>query len=199
MTKNIFTIAFFLTAAALLTIPACAQTKQRSMNANLFSLVESAKQGRSRLNLATARQIREDFDESDKLPIGGSTSIVGTWNCVIPQSNGGSAPFEALQTFSSDGTFVETSSLLGIGGEGPAHGVYGRVKQGYVLTFELFVFDPESGASVGRVRVRASIKMTSASEFEALTAVDFIDVDGSVIPDIDGGPFHGTRLQARGV
>src|ERR1044071_93342 len=38
--------------------------------------------------------------------------IVGTWIVHIPASNGGGAPFDALHTFNTDGTFVETSSLL---------------------------------------------------------------------------------------
>ena len=48
--------------------------------------------------------------------------IVGTWLCDVP--NGQPVPFQALQTFHEDGTFIETSSLLGRGRKVPlmAHG-----------------------------------------------------------------------------
>src|SRR5687768_11370753 len=62
--------------------------------------------------------------------------IVGTWICDVP--NGQPVPFQALQTFHADGTFTETSSLLGRGEEGPAHGVWSRDDGLYRLTFQLF-------------------------------------------------------------
>ncbi len=176
-----------------------AQSAKQSRNSKLFELVKAAKEGRAKLDPTIARQVRDDFSDEGKDALEPLRDIVGTWNCHIPTSTGGSPPFDALQTFGSDGTFVETSSLLGMGGEGPAHGVYERQRRSYVLAFELFVFDPESGESVGRVRVRASITTPSANSFTALTAVDFIDLDGTVIEDIDGGPFTATRLQARGL
>ena len=53
----------------------------------------------------------------------GRRRIVGTWVCNVP--NGDPVPFTALQTFHSDGTFTETSSLLGKEEEGsilvPSH------------------------------------------------------------------------------
>ena len=41
----------------------------------------------------------------------GRRKLVGTWICDVP--NGDPVPFMALQTFHADGTFTETSSLLG--------------------------------------------------------------------------------------
>ena len=202
MIKKLLTLLTIVTAGAVLAINTNAQnrTGAGNMNSRLFSLVQAAREGRAKLNPEIAQQVREDFAETDtKDTASFSPSIVGTWNCVIATSDTGLPPFKALQTFSSDGTFVETSDLLGMGGEGPAHGVYERGRRGYILTFELFVFDPMTGESVGRVRVRGSIRMMSSNDFHAVTAVDFIELDGTVIEDIDGGPFDGSRLQVRSV
>ncbi|MEQ1605806.1 MAG: hypothetical protein ABL999_13155 [Pyrinomonadaceae bacterium] len=198
MRNKIFTIATIIIAATVLSLTASAQEKS-SAKARLFNLVSAAKQGKAKLNPQLAKRVRDAFsEERTAAPETNFPSIVGSWNCHVPTSDGGNAPFDALQTFAADGTFVETSSLLGMGGEGPAHGAYERIRRGYALTFELFVFDPETGESVGRVRVRAAIKMSSSNSFDAETAVDFIEPDGTVIPDIDGGPFSATRLQVYG-
>ncbi|MEQ1924010.1 MAG: hypothetical protein ABL952_16005 [Pyrinomonadaceae bacterium] len=200
MKNKIFTLIAITVATLAFSISATAQNKKASMNARLFDLVQSVKQGKIRINTEMARQVREDFSEAETgSDHGNAPSIIGSWNCLIASSDTGLPAFEALQTFGAEGTFIETSSLLGMGGEGPAHGVYQRFKRGYVLTFELFVFDPATGESVGRVRVRASIRMTSPNDFTAATAVDFIEPDGTIILDIDGGPFRGTRLNLRGV
>ena len=200
MTRKIFSILAIAAAVVAVSMTVSAQGKNRvGRNARLFDLISAAKEGRARLNPETAAQVRADFTEPQNAVTDLGPSIVGTWNCDIAESDTGLPPFQALQTFNSDGTFVETSSLLGGGGEGPAHGVYERVRRGYILTFELFVFDPSTGESVGRVRVRASIRMRSSNDFTALTAVDFIEPDGTVIPDIDGGPFAGSRLHVRGI
>src|SRR5919206_1410241 len=91
--------------------------------------------------------------------------IVGTWVCDVP--NGDPVPFQALQTFHDDGTFVETSSLLGRGEEGPAHGVWKRDGRIYRLTFQLFAFDPATGDNVGMIRVRVSLRLDSADQLTA--------------------------------
>ena len=115
------------------------------MNTRLFNLVQEAKQGRARLNPEVARKMREDFENENAPAIDFIPSIVGTWNCTIAESNTGLPPFEALQTFGLDGTFTETSNLLGMGGEGPAHGAFERTRRGYSLTFELFGVRPRVG------------------------------------------------------
>jgi len=199
MTKKIFSVVIILAAAIALTLTVSAQNKKENMNARLFNLVQMAKQGKAKLDPARALRIREDFSKAEGQFATLAPPIFGTWNCKIDESDTGLPPFEALQTFGQDGTFVETSNLLGMGGEGPAHGVYDRSRNGYILTFELFVFDPATGESVGRVRVRASIRMFGQNAFDADTAVDFIEPDGNTITDIDGGPFHGTRMLVKGL
>ena len=116
----------------------------------------------------------------------GRRKIVGTWVCDVP--NGEPVPFMALQTFHDDGTFTETSSLLGRGEEGPAHGVWSRDGSIYRLTFQLFAFDPATGESTGMFRVRVSLQLDSPDHLTATFAfADFIDPDGT-ITELGGGP-----------
>ena len=110
--------------------------------------------------------------------------IVGTWVCDVA----GEPPFHALQTFHADGTFTETSSLLGQKQEGPAHGVWNRDDGQYRLTFQLFAFDPATGESTGMFRVRVSLRLDGPDRLKAtFAAVDSIDFDGT-ITELFGGP-----------
>jgi len=112
--------------------------------------------------------------------------LVGTWVCDIPE--GQPVPFKALQTFHADGTFTETSGLLGRKEEGPAHGVWIRDGDEYRLTFQLFAFDPATGDNVGMFRVRVSLQLDSADHLTATFAfADFINPDGT-ITELGGGP-----------
>lgn len=197
MLKKFIAIAAMLILGSALAEDIDAQAKAGKTNARYFQMIQMAKEGKSVVDSETAQRVRDFYDGSTR-PMGNPhEAIVGTWNCVIPESNGGAPPFEALQTFSSDGTFVETSSLFGGGGEGPAHGVWLGSHGSYLLTFELFVFDPSTGVSVGRVRVRNVIQMQSKDSFRSDTLVDFIDLDGTVIAGIDGGPFTATRMKVQ--
>jgi hypothetical protein len=62
------------------------------------------------------------------------------------------------------------------------------------VTFEVFIFD-ENGESVGRVRVRVAITLIGNDNLTANSAVDFIEPDGTVIPNIGSSPFTGTRMK----
>ena len=116
----------------------------------------------------------------------GRRKIVGTWVCDVP--NGQPVPFMALQTFHADGTFTETSSLLGRGEEGPAHGAWNRDDKLYRLTFQLFAFDPSTGESTGMFRIRVSLRLDGADHLTATFAfAEFIDPDGNVT-ELGGGP-----------
>ena len=121
--------------------------------------------------------------------------IVGTWVCDVP--NGQPVPFMALHTFHDDGTFTETSSLLGRGEEGPAHGVWKRDGNVYRLTFQLFIFDPSTGENVGMIRVRVSLRLESADQLNATSSfAELIAPDGSVI-ELGGeaNPYTCTRVK----
>ena len=168
----------------------------------LAELVAMAREGRPASNPETVKMVKEAYSatRADEGIITAGNELVGTWNCNIGESDAGNPPFEALQTFNFDGTFVETSSLLGMNGEGPAHGVWERDAGRYILTFELFVFDPGTGESVGRVRVRNLIRVAgNRMSFISYNVVDFIEPGGNVIEGIDSGTYTAQRLLARGI
>lgn len=197
--------ALFIT----LSITTQAQTKLAPSvkHTSLMELVQRAREGRAATNPRIVAQINEAYAAANsmgesRIEVGQvARELTGSWNVQIPESDGGAAPFEALHTFGGDGTFVETSSLLGTRTEGPAHGVWSRTLGGFILTFELFAFDPDTGEAVGRVRVRNFIQYSDrgGNAFQALSTVDFIEPDGNVISDIDGGPFTATRIALAGL
>jgi hypothetical protein len=121
-----------------------------------------------------------------------TAKIVGTWLITVPDAPG--APgFKALQTFHENGTFTETSDLLGQGVEGPAHGAWSGKKNDYRLSFQLFTFDEQGNPSV-RVQVRCTIRIVNENNLQATTTVDIIEPDGNIIPAVATGPFSGVRL-----
>lgn len=135
-------------------------------------------------------------ESQDASAAGKAKGLTGTWRVAIPTSDGGLPPFNAYQTFSDDGTFTEVSDLLTTQTESPAHGVWSGRKSAYQLTFELFVFDPETKQPAGRVRVRNNITLsTDGDSFTSDSVVDFITPDGMVIEGVDSGPFSGTRVK----
>jgi hypothetical protein len=162
-------------------------------------MAEAARRGNTNADKTTVARIDEAYAEKESsIILAGQNALVGTWYITVP----GPTPeenFYAYQTFGADGTFVETSSLLATLTEGPAHGVWEKARRGFVLTFELFAFDPESRSPVGRVRVRNYLQVADADHFTSDSAVDFIELDGTVIPNIATGPFSGERVQLRGI
>ena len=204
MLKKIVIAFSVLTVLAGLSVSALAQVRksQRNANAAFFELVKMAREGKSAANAEIVEKVKNAYSEDKEEGIFGidvENRIVGTWNVHILMSDGGAPPFDALQTFNADRTFVETSSLLGGGTEGPAHGIWEFTNRGYILTFELFVFNPETGEPVGRVRVRNLIRTEGRDKFTSSYAVDFIEPDGTVLEDIDSGIFTATRMRLRGL
>jgi hypothetical protein len=120
---------------------------------------------------------------------GSKKRIVGSW--VITVSPVGAPVFSSLQTYSDDGTMTETSTDRAIG---PAHGAWEGKKNDYAVTFELFAFNP-SGEAVGRLRVRANIHLNNDDSLTGDGVVDFIQPDGTVIPNVAITPFTGTRIK----
>jgi len=182
-------------------IGANAQKGKLSKGVDWKKVAEDARNGRTNPDKNILARIDQAYAEKndESLTIGsGSSNLTGTWYVTVP----GPTPeenFYAYQTFGGEGTFVETSSLLVTLTEGPAHGVWEKRRRGYVLTFELFAFDPENQVQVGRVRVRSYIELDGRNNFEADSAIDFIELDGTVIPNIATGPFYGERVQLRGI
>lgn len=128
---------------------------------------------------------------TDAQAITETAKIVGTWLITVPDSPGVPG-FKALHTFHENGTFTETSDLLGQGVEGPSHGAWNGKKNDYRLTFHLFTFD-ENGLPSVRIRVRCTIKVVGDT-LTATTTVDIIEPDGNIILAVGGGPFSGVRL-----
>lgn len=193
-TRKIFLALIAVTILTAQTAIAGAQRGQH-IRSNKGGWGSSLRAAQSDLNLQTRDSARETAVEAQAVEPRAADSkkrLVGTWVMTVPASPGAPA-FSALQTYNEDGTMTETSSLLGLLNEGPAHGVWDGKKSDYSVTFELFAFDP-SGEAVGRIRVRAAIHLVNDDNLTADTAVDFIELDGTVIPNIGGGPFSGKRV-----
>lgn len=194
--KLAITLTVFITLFGI-SCSAMAQSKQvkPATKVSIMDLVNMAREGRSKADPEIVRMVQDAYSEpaaSREESASISNDLTGTWYIVVP----GAAPFSAYQTFGSDGTFVETSSLLGMNGEGPAHGTWERSLRGSLLTFELFAFDPATGESVGRIRVRNFVRINNG-RLNAIGVVDFIDPDGTVTEGIDTGTFTGDRVRAR--
>lgn len=191
LTLTAFALLLGLSAASL------AQSKKSSRNSTgrFTEMVKAAREGKAKADAEIVKEVESAYsDEKAENPLAFG-SIVGTWNVTV-QGDGG---FDALQTFNVDGTFTETSSLLSTLTEGPSHGVWEYRRRGLVLTFEVFEFDPETGEHIGRVRVRNFIQLTDGNNFNSMFAVDFIELDGTVVENIGSGTFTGTRMQVRGL
>jgi hypothetical protein len=152
-----------------------------------------------------ARAFNPTPETADRLPLafrtdsvnpqadGAKVKLTGTWFVNIPATPEAAA-FNALQTYSDDGTMTETSDLLAQLGEGPAHGVWSGKKNDYLVTFQLFIFD-ENRQPAGRVRVRVAVHLNSDDQLTGLAVVDLILPDSTEINSIDNTPFTGTRIK----
>lgn len=157
------------------------------------------------MNGRTAQPVEADAsDRGDSIELlavkpqaEGNAKLVGTWVMHVPAADGAPA-FDALHTYTNDGTMTETSDLLGQLNEGPAHGVWSGKKNDYLVTFELFVFD-ENQQPAGRVRVRCAFHLSGEDQLTAQAFVDFIEPDGNVIPNIGATPFTGKRMKVQPV
>jgi hypothetical protein len=92
--------------------------------------------------------------------------------------------FQSLLTFHEGGTLTEVSSELGLGLRGLGHGGWTRSGQDYTATFQVWVFNPDTGVAEGRIQVRAAIR---------------IDKNNVMTADIDSGPFEATPVEAVGL
>jgi len=120
--------------------------------------------------------------------------IVGTWETIIPQSEGNPRPtFESLLTFFADGNMVEVNST-NPALDAPAHGVWIGSGNTYLLTFEAFTFD-DHGKHTGKVKAHLSIKMDGADHFTATYTADLIDLAGKVTKKVVYGASESTRLE----
>lgn len=199
--KNAICMIFTLLLLTLgMTASATAQKGKLYKGVDWLELSREVKSGRIKVDQSVVDIVESAYaaaPETEPNENAVSNNLTGTWYCTVPGPTP-EATFYAYQTFGLGGTFVETSSLLATLTEGPAQGVWERRFNGNILTFELFAFDPSTGSQVGRVRVRNYITMEDRAHFVANSVVDFIELDGTVIPNIAAGPFYGERVQLLG-
>jgi hypothetical protein len=193
MKRNILGIAIAFLLIAQTSI-AGAQTIQNAKSRR-GSWSELAK-NRSHVQNTTPTDIDQNLTAKEGAIEAQATSdaakIVGTWYITVPDAPG--APgFKALHTFNDNGTFTETSDLLGTLVEGPSHGAWTGKKNDYRLTFQLFGFD-ENGLPTVRIRVRCTIRIVNDNTLTATATVDIIEPDGNIIPAVGTGTFSGTRV-----
>lgn len=176
-----------------------AQSGKSSVGIGWKRTAQELRQGRVQIDPEILARVAEAYaapkDETNDLF---GANLTGTWYVTVQ----GATPeltFYSYQTFGLDGTFVETSSGFATLAESPSHGVWERTKRGNVLTFELFIFDPESRSMTGRIRVRNFVELVSRGHFEAVAAADFIAPDGTVFPNVATFSYTGERVQIRGV
>jgi len=78
--------------------------------------------------------------------------------------------------------------------KGPAHGIWIRSGNNYVLTFESFTFD-DKGINTGKIRAHLTIKMDGPDHFTATHTTDLIDLAGKVTKKVLYGASDGTRMK----
>jgi hypothetical protein len=123
-----------------------------------------------------------------------NSDIVGTWETVIPTSEGNPRPnFDAMLTFFADGNMVEVNT----GNPAttvPGRGVWIGSGNKYLLTFVIFTFD-DKGKHTGKVKTNLSIKMDNSDHFKCTYTADLIDLAGKVTKNVASGSSNSTRLE----
>jgi hypothetical protein len=194
-------IAFTLMAAMALATTSLAQDVRAQQsrflgNMTVREAIDAARSGKAPVTSETLTNVRSAYKAAaaeDSPTV--DPDLAGSWYVKIP----GDVPehdFYSLQSFHQGGTFSEASSLLPQLAEAPAHGVWGHcVAHNCILTFDVLEFDP-MGQYYGRLRLRTAVHIQPrSSHFTAEFLVDFIENDGTVIPDIGSGTMLGQRLQ----
>jgi hypothetical protein len=120
--------------------------------------------------------------------------IVGVWHVTVESAD--FPPFQALQAYHRDGTYTDTTDILGTLSEGPGLGVWRRMGSEYVVTFELFAFE-EDGSPAGTVRVHNTVRNVGRSSFEGTGTVDFVTPDGMLLEGVGSATFTGERLKVK--
>ena len=135
-----------------------------------------------------------DKDSSATSAQAATPTLVGTWNATIPKSEGNPRPtFQAMLTFFADGNMVETNTM-NPATNGPAHGVWIRSGNNYLMTFESYTFD-DKGINTGKIRAHLTIKMDGPDHFTATHTTDLFDLAGKVTKKVLYGTSDGTRMK----
>src|SRR5262245_25345737 len=110
----------------------------------------------------------------------GANAIQGAWQVEIKQQNPppGVTDFQSLITFSAGRTTVEENGAPGFG---PAVGTWEFIRSGeFAATWLKPIYNPQTGALQGMVKIRARIQMKSPDEYESRDKVDFYLPDGTL-------------------
>lgn len=110
----------------------------------------------------------------------GATALEGSWTLEVHQQNPppGVSDFRSLITFSAGGATVEAS---GAPGTGPATGAWQFVRAGeFAVTWLKPIYNVQSGALLGTLKIRGRIRMKSPDEYEGADKLDFFLPDGTL-------------------
>ena len=128
----------------------------------------------------------------DNFHLSKHNSIVGSWRFKVDVPN--LPTFLVLQTFHKDHTFVDANSM-NPSVESSAHGVWKKIDRNkYAVTAEFFSFD-EDKTLTGTIRARLTIFLNDIDHASGYAVLDFIDLDGNVMPEINSATFTGKRIK----
>ena len=108
---------------------------------------------------------------------GTGNEIVGTWVVDVAETDGGVPGFQSLLTFHEGGTLTEVSSELGLGLQGLGHGGWTRQGQDYAATFQVWLFNPDTGVAEGRIQEAVGAALGHPVGREACQVDDLIKLE----------------------
>jgi hypothetical protein len=121
-----------------------------------------------------------------------SPTLVGTWKMTIPKTATSPETNETMQTFFSDGNYLETNNNSQAGSTG--HGVWMGAGNTYLNTFQVFTSD-EQGKYNGKRIIHATIHMDGPDHYTGHGSADVIDLAGKVTKNVFSGDFEATRME----
>ncbi len=110
----------------------------------------------------------------------GANALQGAWSSELKSQNAppGVDGYRSFITFSAGGTTVESN---GAPGYGPGTGAWEFLRAGEFAAIWLKpIYDFQTGALQGTVKIRTRIQMKSADEYESRDTSDFFLPDGTL-------------------
>jgi hypothetical protein len=110
----------------------------------------------------------------------GANALQGAWSSELKSQNAppGVDGYRSFITFSAGGTTVESNGAPGFG---PGTGAWEFVRGGeFAALWIKPIYDFQTGALQGTVKIRARIQMKSADEYESLDTSDFFLPNGTL-------------------
>jgi hypothetical protein len=138
------------------------------------------KSNRTILTALTALLVSHIAAQPGQAQSQGANALQGAWSIEVKFQNAppGVADFKSLVTFSAGGTTVEDNGGPGLG---PATGAWEFQRAGeFGATWFKPVYDFQTGAFQGTVKIRGRIQMKSVDEYESRDKIDFYLPDGTL-------------------